>query len=285
VPNNIAYWVVFYNKHVFEKYDLSPPKTWDDVIHIADTLKENGVTPFGQSIDGRWPAFIWFEEFLIRQDPDLYKKLMNGEAKYTDPGVMKVFATWKEWIDKGYLSDPSLTMGTAGNNAMAGEFAKGKLGMILVGSWYLSTFTGQGMTPDDFGAFIMPNENPDLAPALVVETGPILVAAKSSQLDAAKQLADYWMSAKAQQTWVDEMDFPPINKDVKAKSELISQISQTVNEGNYSSIVRFWEATPPDIAEAAVDELGNFMLHPDTADQVAKNLQAIADKYWSSHPK
>jgi len=41
--------------------------------------------------------------------------------------------------------------------------------------------------------------------------------------------------------------------------------------------------TPPEIAEAAVDELGNFMVHPDQADQVMQNLQALADKYWSTH--
>ena len=283
VPDNIAYWVVFYNKKVFSKYGLTPPKTWDDVTKIADTLKKNGVTPFGQTIDGRWPGFIWFEEFLIRQDPDLYNKLMNGQAKYTDPGVAKVFATWKDWIDKGYMSDPSLTMGTSGTNAMAGEFAQGKLGMILIGTWYVATLTGAGMSSDDIGAFIMPNEKPDMKPALIVESGPILVSSKSGQLNDAMKVADYWMSAKAQQTWVDAQDFPPINKDVKAKSKLIADLADQINAGNYNQINRFWEATPTEICEAAVDEFDNFMLHPDTASQVQKNLQDLADKYWSAH--
>lgn len=283
IPDNIAYWVVFYNKQVFAKYGLTPPKTWDELTKINATLKQNGITPFGQSIDGRWPAFIWFEEFLIRQDPDLYNKLMNGQAKYTDPGVQQVFATWKDWIGKGWLSDPSLTMGTAGTNAMASQFAQGKLGMILVGSWYVATLTGSGMSPDDIGAFIMPNEKPDMNPALIVESGPILVAAKSRQTADAMKVADYWMSAKAQQVWVNQQDFPPINKDVKAKSALIADLAKQINDGGYNQINRFWEATPSEIAESAVDELGNFMLHPDSADQVEKNLQSIADKYWSSH--
>ncbi len=283
IPDNIAYWVVFYNKKVFDKNGLTPPKTWDDLTKIADTLKKNGVTPFGQTIDGRWPGFIWFEEFLIRQDPALYNKLMNGQAKYTDPGVQQVFATWKDWIGKGYMSDPSLSMGTSGTNAMASEFAQGKLGMILIGTWYVSTLTQAGMSADDIGAFIMPNMKPDMKPGLIVESGPILVAAKSRQLDDAMKVADYWMSAKAQQAWVDAQDFPPINKDVKAKSKLIADLATEINGGNYDQINRFWEATPTEIAEAAVDELDNFMLHPDTASQVESNLQALADKYWSAH--
>jgi ABC-type glycerol-3-phosphate transport system substrate-binding protein len=283
VPDNIAWWVVFYNKKVFDQHGLTPPKTWDYLEKINATLKQNNVTPFGATIDGRWPAFIWFEEFLIRQDPGLYNKLMTGQAKYTDQGVTDMFAKWKDWIDKGYFTDPSTSFGTAGGNTMAAEFAQGKLGMILVGTWYVSTLTGAGMSADEIGAFIMPNEKPEMKPALIVESGPILVAANSTQKADALKAADYWMSADAQQAWINAQDFPPINKDVKAKSALISQLAGTINAGNYDQINRFWEATPPEIAEAAVDEIGNFMVHPDTAAEVQKNLQALADKYWANH--
>ena len=283
VPDNIAWWVVFYNKKVFAQYNLTPPKTWEELETINATLKQNDVTPFGATIEGRWPAFIWFEEFLIRQDPDLYAKLMSGDAKYTDQGVTDMFAKWKEWIDKGYFTDPSIDFGTAGGNAMASQFAQGKLGMILVGTWYFSTFTQAGMSGDDVGAFIMPNMKAGMKPALIAESAPILVSANSEQKADALKNADYWMSTEAQQTFIDLMDFPPINADVKAKSPLISELATTINGSGYNQINRFWEATPPDIAEAAVDELGNFMLHPETAAQVQTNLQALADKYWSSH--
>jgi multiple sugar transport system substrate-binding protein len=283
IPDLVAYWVVFYNKKVFDKYGLTPPKTWADLEKTAATLKQNNVTPFGATVTGRWPSFIWFEELLVRQDPDLYGKLMNGQAKYTDPGVQQVFKTWKDWIGKGYFTDPSIAFGTAGANDMAGEFAKGNLAMILVGTWYASTLQQAGVSPDDLGAFIMPNEKDGMAPTVIFETGPLLLAASSKQKDDAMKVADYWMSAPAQQAWVDAQDFPPVNKDVKAKSPLIAGLAKQIIDGKYNQINRFWEATPPEIAEAAVDELGNFMVHPDQADQVMQNLQALADKYWSAH--
>ena len=87
-----------------------------------------------------------------------------------------------------------------------------------------------------------------------------------------------WIKAGA----VMPLDEVIAEKGVKAKSALIGEIAKTVADGNYDQINRFWEATPSDIAESAVDELGNFMLHPDTAAQVEKNLQGIADKYASS---
>jgi multiple sugar transport system substrate-binding protein len=282
IPNLVAYWVVFYNKKVFTEQGLQPPTTWEELESTAATLKSKDITPFGASIDGRWPAFIWFEEFLVRQNPDFYKRLMNGEAKYTDAEAKAVFDKWKEWIEAGYFTDPSLTFGTAGSNTLASQFAQGKVAMILVGTWFASTLTGAGLPPEDLGAFIMPNASADLGPAVIFETGPLLLAENSAQKADALKIADYWMSTAAQQTWTDAMDFPPVNSEVTAKSPLISDLAGQIISGNYDQINRFWEATPPEIAEAAVDELANFMLNPSTADQVMQNLQALADKVWAA---
>jgi len=282
VPNLVAYWVVLYNKKTFAENGLEPPKTWEELENVAATLKEKGITPFGQTIEGRWPSFIWFQELLVRSNPEFYAKLMTGQAKYTDPEVTAVLKTWADWIGKGYFTDPSIAFGTSGSNAMAGQLAQGKLGMILVGTWYANTIVQSGLDAKDLGAFIMPNEKPDLPKSVIFEAGPLLIALASAQKEDALKLADYWMSSKAQQAWVDAQDFPPINKDVKAKSPLIADLVKEINDGGYTSINRFWEATPPQIAEAAVDELGNFMLHPETAPQVQQNLQALADKYWAT---
>lgn len=121
-----------------------------------------------------------------------------------------------------------------------------------------------------------------MQPAVIFEGGPLLVAENSSQKEAALEVARSWMSAEAQQAWVDAQDFPPINADVEAKSELVGSLVSEIQEGSFDQINRFWEATPPEIAEAAVDELANFMLNPGTEDQVMKNLESIAQQHWSS---
>ena len=158
IPNNVAYWAVFYNKKAYADAGITPPKTWAQLEANNAKLKAKGVTAFGQTVDGRWPAFIWFSEFLIRQDPDFYEKLVVGKAKYTDPQVTKTFSTWKSWMDKGYLSSPSVTFGTSGGNGMAKLFAQGKIANILVGDWYASTLQEAGLKPgSDYGMFILPN--------------------------------------------------------------------------------------------------------------------------------
>jgi hypothetical protein len=45
---------------------------------------------------------------------------------------------------------------------------------------------------------------------------------------------------------------------------------------------RFWEATPHDIVEVAVDQFDKFMLHPNDEMSVLKTIQSQADQTWAS---
>ena len=87
----VEYWGVWYNKEVFAKYNLKVPTTWSQFLSVCDTLKKNGVTPLAQTVQGRWPTFIMFEEMVARQDPQLYVDLCDGKVKYTDPRVKTAF--------------------------------------------------------------------------------------------------------------------------------------------------------------------------------------------------
>ena len=46
LPTRFDSQVFVYKKSVFEQYGLKEPKTWDDLMKICETLKENGVIPF-----------------------------------------------------------------------------------------------------------------------------------------------------------------------------------------------------------------------------------------------
>ena len=56
-----------------------------------------------------------------------------------------------------------------------------------------------------------------------------------------------------------------------------------INEGGYRQINRYWEATPTEICEAAVDEISKFVLDPTSYKDVMENLQTLADNYWSNN--
>ncbi len=284
VPSLVAYWVMYYNKNVYNELGLEVPTTWAELEANLEAIKQAGVIPISHTIEGRWPAFIWFSEFLIRADPDFYERLMVGEASYTDPQVEQAFLTWKDWMERGWMDDGTAAFGFTAGDSMASKFAAGEVAHILVGTWFAETVNGNGITEGkDWGMFVMPNTDPSMRPAVIVETGPILVAKNSRNREAALQAVDFWMSAEASQQWTNEMGFIPHNNlAALPEDKVVFQIVNQIVNGNYRQINRMWEATPTPIVEAAVDEIAKFVLDPSSYQSVMESLQRIADSYWSS---
>ncbi|MBS4162245.1 extracellular solute-binding protein, partial [Klebsiella pneumoniae] len=54
VPWQMASKEFFYNRDIFKKLKLSPPKTWDELIHASKVLKENGYTPVAFGAKATW---------------------------------------------------------------------------------------------------------------------------------------------------------------------------------------------------------------------------------------
>jgi len=282
VPTNLAYWVVYYSIPVFKKFGLEEPKTWEDFIKICDVLKANDVIPLGITVQGRWPTFIYFEDLMIRTNPDFYVDLMVGKAKYTDEPAKKVFTLWKEMLDKGYFSDPATDIFADYPRLMA----QGKAGMILIGNWYEGQLIQMGLkVGEDVGAFILPPVDPQVGKVIIYEAAPMLLGKNAPGKEKALQIADWWMSPETQYKWCKLMGFVPSNK--KTSTDFLSvpmqNVVKQVAQENYRLINRFWEATPTDICEEAVDKFAEFILNPGKMDQILEDLQKVADTYWSSH--
>lgn len=281
VPFLTAYWVVYYNKPLFEEHGLQVPTTWDELIALNDALLEKGVIPMAQTFVDRWQAFILFEEMIVRtQGPEFYNKLMYGEAKYTDPEVVEAMELWKSMMEAGYLTN-DFAFGT-GTDTFLPAFQAGQIAMVPIGDWYSATLVGAGLEPGvDFDAFILPNYNPDLPAALFFEAGPLLVGENSPNKEAAKQVAEWWMSVPAQDEWNGMMGFSPANSKAASPTVVGQGIQEWINANNAELVLRYWEATPPDIVETAVDEFSRFMLNPDQYMQVLEAIQAKADQVWA----
>ncbi len=283
VPFLVAYWVVYYNKHVFDEYNLVPPKTWEEFMAVNDTLVANGVTPLAQQVVDRWPAFIMFEEMVLRTGgPDVYNNLVNGKIGYDDPAITEAMTLWKDMIDKGYFTDPGISFGTA-DNELIGLFKQGDVAMIPIGDWYSATLVNSGMVPGvDYDAFIMPNVKADLPPALFFETAPLLVSTNGPNKEQALQIADWFMSVPAQGQWCNLMGFSSPNSRAKIDNPVGQNVAKQISDSNAQLLQRYWEATPPDIVETAVDELSRFILDPTTMTSVQAAIQQKADSVWAS---
>ncbi|MCP4165824.1 MAG: extracellular solute-binding protein [Chloroflexi bacterium] len=281
LPFHFGYWNIYYNKPLFEELGLEVPTTWEEFEALNATLVENGVAPLAQTFIDRWQAFIIFEEMVLRtHGPEFYSKLMFGEAKYTDPEVVEAMELWKEMMDNGYLTN-DYAFGT-GTDTFLPAFQAGDVAMVAIGDWYASSLTSADLEPGvDFDAFIMPNRNPDLPAAVFFEAGPLLIGENSPNKADAMKVADWWMSVEAQDEWNGLMGFMPANNKAASPSVVAEGVQSWINDNSAELVLRYWEATPPDIVETAVDEFARFMVNPDQYMLVLENIQAKADQVWA----
>lgn len=280
IPLNMNYWTIWYNKEVFETYDLDTPKTWVEFTELCDTLVDKGITPLGASVSGRWPAFIWFQELMIKSNPDAYEKLMLNQISYNDPAVEKAFDLWGDMIQKGYFNDPSLDWATE----IPQRLASGDIAMYLMGNFITGSLKGVGMKPgEDLDTFILPSVSENVGNTVIVNIAPILLSAKADDLPSAKNFAKWWMSAQANEAWAEKRGFVPANQeaDTDFLDAPMKNLLNEINSNDYRVLNRFWEATPVPVAEGAVDEFARFMLNPDEKNQVMENLVSIAEAYWN----
>lgn len=279
IPAAAHYWTVFYNKKVFADNGLQVPTTWDELMKVSDTLKAKGVTPFGTSLKDSWQGFIWFEDLMVHSNPDFYNKLVIGKAKYTDPEAVDVMKLWKSMYDKGYFSKPM-----AMDTEIPPAFAKGQIGMYLVGTWYESFLVGAGLKAEtDFGSFVLPAIKPEAGKVVISEITPILVSQNAKNRDDAIKAAVAMTKKDASEKMLAIFGGVPTRKDIVASDPTIKVLTDSIAKDNYKVVTRYWEATPSELSEYGSSEFIRFMLKPDSYMEVLNNIQAKADKYWADH--
>src|SRR5699024_2035106 len=245
VPFNVVYWVMYYNKDVFDEYDLQEPETWDEFEDIADTLVDNNVTPLHQ-MDVIF-EFVWFQALLGGKDPDKYMGLSDGSVSYTDPTVVEAMDKWHEMQSNDYFIEPGI------DTDPEVLLKEQDVAMAYFGTFFTGQLTEVGMeSGEDYGTFILPSVNDELPETPVaVETGPLCVAADSDNKDAALEYSKWWMSDEAQSTWSESRGDVSFNPNASISDDELAEITELATSDETLQLPRWLEATPNDIYTVA----------------------------------
>ncbi len=270
VPENVSYWVMFYNKSIFTENGLGVPAGWQDLMADAAKLKQGGVTPFYQT--NVLFSFVWFQILVAGSDPDLYQKLVNGQASYTDPGVVAAMQKWRDMMKNGYLSDP-------GDKTDPATLLKsGKVAMVPDGTWFNTSMTQAGMKPgSDYGMFVVPTVTPGLAKTPVpVETGALCLPAKGADPATANKFTSWFLKPPAQTKWANSRGDVSANPKVKIPDPGLNSLTQQVTGDSYRFVIRYFDAVSPKVLTAALDAFGAFMADPDSYQKQLAAIQKAA---------
>lgn len=150
--------VLWYNKDVFARLGLTPPKTWDEFFTVAARLKAAGIVPLTLGNAGGWEAPHLFETILAGTlGAAKYKGLWTGATPWTDPGVTRALEIFKRILDLGYVNVdyPAHTWDT-----VLEYLAAGKGAMNVMGDWAMGWFMAKGVdigwapVPETQGIFV-----------------------------------------------------------------------------------------------------------------------------------
>ena len=155
--------MTWYNKEIFEQYNLTPPTTMDEWLNVCKTLKDNGITPI--SVDGvdRWPVQRYLAMLPFRETGnDFIINLRDGKEKMDSETGREAAEFMKEMGQ--YFNDGFAATDYATAQSM---FLDGKSAMYYIGDWeigamqdaykqgkidyfYLPTIEGAKTQPNEF---------------------------------------------------------------------------------------------------------------------------------------
>ncbi|MFN2744160.1 ABC transporter substrate-binding protein [Bacillus sp. z60-18] len=127
VPWQMASKEFFYNKDIFKKLGLSPPKTWDELIDVCKVLKENGYTPIAFGTKAPWTIshYIATLNQKLVDEETREKDYHTKNAAFTDKGYVEALSKLQELSP--YFSKH---VNSIDHEYVRQQFKSGKAGMI-----------------------------------------------------------------------------------------------------------------------------------------------------------
>ncbi len=139
---------VYYNKKIFEKYNLEVPETHEEFKHVVKTLADNGVTPITLGNKDRWTGSLWYMYLADRLGgPETLTNAINRSGSFEDPALIKAAEEIQNLVGMD-----AFVKGFNGlsNDEAKGPFMNEQAAMYLMGSWELPNYTTNEDVPQEF---------------------------------------------------------------------------------------------------------------------------------------
>ena len=152
VPYAAVSQIVYYNKAIFAENNLEVPTTFEELLNVAQALKDKGIEPLANGIASNWDilecVFLGMLPNYVggAEERALYEA---GERKMNDEAFVKAltdFAALSKYLPEGFEA--------LANEDGPGMFGMGRAAMFIDGSWTVGMFDEY---PDlDLGVFAIP---------------------------------------------------------------------------------------------------------------------------------
>ncbi|MFW6029649.1 MAG: ABC transporter substrate-binding protein, partial [Halanaerobiales bacterium] len=136
---------LFYNKEIFDEYNLEPPETIDDLIEISNVLNDNGIIPMVTG--GKDHRYAWLASAMMTRIAGVEntEALTIGDkiTEWDNPeyGFPQTIEKFKELVDADIY--PSY-VNAIGQEEASQMFVNGEAAMMYEGQWLPGHFISFG---------------------------------------------------------------------------------------------------------------------------------------------
>ena len=287
VPIDFKSWGVYYNTKIFEENGLEVPKTLDEMIHVCDVLKENGIEPYvfayadAVELDCEVKNAV-LQAALKNGDNDIFEKLCNGEMKIQDypyyKEILEAFA--KNTLN--YITEDALSTNQQG---ALEKFVAGKGAMVVLGTWMTADLEAMIEGTDfSYDIFAKPFDNDGEEPMLTSMVDQcFMINSMSKHKDLVEAFLKFWATEGAE-AWSATAGAPLLSATtteglmgaVKTLAELKAE-GKTIPMGAFTTS---WTSQFTTIYRKHLVAYADSYAkgEPITADQCLENMQAEFDQ-------
>jgi raffinose/stachyose/melibiose transport system substrate-binding protein len=138
VPLMAVSHAIYYNMDIFKELELEVPKTWEELLVTAQTLKKAGYTPFANGLKTSWAAPV---SIFMNLAPNFIggqagrAEYLSGQRCFNDEQVVAAFQAVVDIAP--FLPNNPETINVRASQEL---FLTGKAAMLMDGSWEIPYF-------------------------------------------------------------------------------------------------------------------------------------------------
>ena len=281
---------IYYNKDIFAKVGITPPKTWDELYADSAKIRAAGYQTMVTLYDYGMVNHLVDALMMRSWTQNEYNALLANwspkasadslKYKWTDPDGVRIFQTLKDIVAKGFAADGFA--GLTDPEVAKSLFTSGKAAMFQDGSWDSNGDLAKAAKfPLDF-FYYPPIQEKAYGPVGSWVPNCFIAFAKKPNVDAAKQVIAFLAStdgavayAKASGLTVGRTDIP--SDTLKSMlNPMTAQMAEDVAKQGAPAL--FESSVPPDVLTALKQAAGDVLTGGATPEQAAQRMQDAYDK-------
>ena len=278
--------VVWYNVPAFKNAGVKPPKTFNQLLSIAKTIKASGTPAYSIGGADGWTLTDMFENIYLRTfGAAKYNALSAHKIKWTDPSVTTALKSMAKIIG----DTSNIAGGTSGalqygfNDSVTNAFSSPAKGAMVFEADFVGgviTSSTKAKPSSGFNTFTWPSITPGANAGAVEIGGDLFVTFRDNP--AIEAFVKYLASPQAAQVWAKQGGFGTGNKNVPASvyPDSITRATEAPIGQAKSVVFDMSDQQPPSFgATAGQGEWGlfqDFLKNPGNVSGIQKKLEAAA---------